>query len=123
MAYEWKYFSPSEQTLASTSDHPSLPLTQLMDGELAVLKEKKGEFWTRIVEFFVETKIATVTMPEEVAKMNARFIARFADAVVKEKYGDNSMQAMKELIADADVITTRVVEGMLAMRANTEVKQ
>lgn len=121
MAYEWKYFSPNEQMLAN---HSSLPLTQLMDGELAVLKEKKGEFWTRIVEFFVETKITTVAMmPNEVANVNVRFIARFADAVVKEKYGDNAMQAMKELIDDSDVITKRVVDGMLAMQAKTEVKQ
>lgn len=111
----WRYFKVDPAKLMS-GDADKTGLLYLLDGALADLKEKKGEFWTANVELFVCTKLFNTALAKQAAEVNARFIARYADAIVRDKYGEeNALVKMREMIADANDIADSVLEGLVKL--------
>ena len=106
--YEYRYFIGGDDSQAVGAN--GMKLMEILDAELADLKERKDEFWTSVVEMLVETNVMNQTIPESVAKANARFCARFTSAIVKDKWGEAaSKDKMSELIADAGKIVDKLV--------------
>lgn len=83
------------------------PSIELMDGLLAEVKERKGALWASLVE-----NLLVVRLANHVQGLNNIMIvavSKLTLAVLRDKYGDDTDKVMKDLIADVESVTLKLM--------------
>lgn len=109
MSFDYKYLPHGTRASSKANEKAMQQLDTLLDA----LRTARGEYHARTVEFLVQTRLLTATLPEPISLANARFVSGYVTQVVKEKYGDNFDVFMQEFIADAERISIEIATVLM----------
>lgn len=105
--YQYQYLKNFKGNTQQSTD-----MSVALDAELAKLRDKKGAFWTSLVEAATISKMATVQLNEQQRNIAAMNVGKLLHAVIVDKYGESSVgDKLHELMKDAELVVTAIIDA------------